>query len=714
MGKRNIHFRLFGRKGKLAAALLLLWGSVAAAPKVVYNSFEQQTVTGETELVVALDGPATADGRKLSVFVGRLDASVLVRFISPAAFQMDFKGNPLPEGSTEMVLAVMESDGAWQEFARIPFVVAKASAVAASDGLGAQYEPSRFSVQPKLDVGIKTQPAFSRSNDAPAPISGRENFSDLTLQGSLRLTGAGEDWNVNGYGAIAGSSYRPEALLYGTKGRDAEKVDLATYRVDGQWAGNQFAIGHINFGRDPLVLNNLANRGVSVARKLNDYVDVAIAGQNGSNIVGTENLLGLNDVNHRFNSTVIGLETNPARPGALRFEVTYSDASVLPSYGFAGGIQREAATSRSIGLRLRAQDESGHLRGDIGMANSRYQNPANAQYGTASTAPTTNRAWSGGISWSAVNGYELAPNWPLYVNMDFRREYSDPYYKALGSFYGADYLLDTFGISLMAGRASLMINGNRREDNVDNVVTSYKNFNRGLGWNLNIPLQSFSDPGSNYYNWIPSLTNSRQVFNAQAVNLGGLPANTALPDMNTQTDSIGLAWNAARGSFAISLQRTTQDNQQSGQENNDIRTMTKDVRGSLRPLDNLNLVAGVGFSNTFSELTSLTQDSVRYNLGFDWAFKENWNLNGNYSYNTNKDSANIQDLMSYMNQLQLTHRFNLPGMTGKPLPAQFYLRYSSQYTQSKASNQFGSIWILYPETRAKTDVIQAGLTISLF
>lgn len=127
----------------------------------------------------------------------------------------------------------------------------------------------------------------------------------------------------------------------------------------------------MGFGQQRHLINGFNSRGTLIAYAPGDRVALSFAATNGTNVVGWDNILGLGEPDHRVMSGALGIEALE-RPGALRLDLTWLGASVLPRSGFNQGEITDAEQSNGLGLTLRAATAGNRLRLEAGLARSRY------------------------------------------------------------------------------------------------------------------------------------------------------------------------------------------------------------------------------------------------------------------------------------------------------------------------------------------------------
>ena len=119
---------------------------------------------------------------------------------------------------------------------------------------------------------------------------------------------------------FAGSTFQPEALRFGTLGKEAPQIDLSSYLVQLQLGRAKIAIGHTSFGSSRHLINSFFSRGITLTVPITKRFDFSVAAMNGTSVVGYDNFFGLGKSKHQLQSATIGVELIPKRPGGLRLE----------------------------------------------------------------------------------------------------------------------------------------------------------------------------------------------------------------------------------------------------------------------------------------------------------------------------------------------------------------------------------------------------------
>lgn len=148
---------------------------------------------------------------------------------------------------------------------------------------------------------------------------------------------------------------------------------MADYLVEIEKGRTAFSVGHVEYGTNPLMLDNINHRGVILRQGLGNRFDISLTNLSGRSIVGFDRFLGTSR-NNRISAVTAGLEMLK-RPGALRMEMMYMDGERENDVGFRIGEVSDAEESRGFGVRLVGSTSSGRLRSDLSYGRSTYRNP---------------------------------------------------------------------------------------------------------------------------------------------------------------------------------------------------------------------------------------------------------------------------------------------------------------------------------------------------
>jgi len=685
-------------------ALAILLGLVLPAPALraqapVGGDFADRWVQPTEALTLRVEQSLHARLEALRIFVGTSDMTALVRTPQPGVLVLDPRPLPLASGETELV--VWLADGAeWRELARLPLKVLTASG----------FEAASFT--PRLDLAGKSQ--FDESTQGAAAPPPRPTFADLTGRGGLAFDARRGSFAADGSFNASGSSYRNEALRFGELAGRAPKSDLNDYLLNARYRNAALALGHQSTGNNPLLLNGFASRGLGITQRLGARGDLRLHALNGTSIVGYDNFFGLDDADHRVYAASAGVEFIAARPGALRAELSYLDASVSSRNNFNVGEIPDAERSHGIGLRLTGTTEGGRVRGDLVFARSTYVNPFDPQLAQGGSvqavAPATANGWIADLGIDLLQGSKaLSGTHPLTMTLALHHERVAPLYRSLGAFFSADQQTDRATLGTQMAGAQLQLLAARQQDNLDDVPTILKNRTSTASATLGLPLAQWLG-GTNGQSFWPGLNYAFQDVAQRAINSpvtedSGFAA-THRPDQRNRSHQVNLAWNVEPWSFSYGFSRTTQDNRQIGRENADFTNTGHQASASVRLGERLSLSFGANVARNYSKERDLTTTTDGGNVGIDWQPAQRWSLAANFGRSLGGDSRDFTASANDNAQVQLSYRYDLPAF-GRKLPGQVFVRYVRATSESRDStfglSATGTQW-----------AVDAGLSLSLF
>lgn len=684
----------------ILAGLFCAQHAPAWALAVQATNFSAGPVTPGTPLVLELDRfPAAGEGT-LAMFVGTQDVGGMIKVTGER--QLTFPANeyPLPPGKTEVIVYLIADPQHWQEVARLPVEVAVTEASPPVAGPSTVFKP-------KLDVVAP----FTRSEERKTgQVQSSTTHTDAVgnLQAGLQYQHKDDGWDVRAEANLAGSTRREQALRFGTRGRDADRIDLASYVLEGGFRDTRVTLGQVTVSGNPLIAGSIANRGLAVTQRLNPWVDVSVSSQNGATIVGFDRLFGIYDNRSNFTTGTLGIEAIPTRPRGLRFEVSYLDAALkgAPSVNASSVLASEQ--SQGLGLRMLGSTADGRLVGDLAYGVSRYESVRDAF--TPSTPSKTRDAYIADLGYALVQGAEVAPNWPLTLGVRARREYAQPLYRSLGAGFAADFEQDALSLNGTLGAAQAGLQWSRRKDNLDRVANLLQNHVESTTLTVALPLQqALSTPTAQVGPWWPALSLSAQHIHQFATNAPPDFPVASIPDIVTTVLSAGATWSIDRWNGGVSVNRNLQDNQADGAQNKDIRTITYNLNLGWRALDTLMLTAGYGPTRTLLTDTQLTRTTYNPNAGFSWTLDGGWTLAGNYNFDRSTDSQNLADSRGYGINTSVTKDFEVQAPWGLKHRGQLSLRHFINTTTSRTAAD----GVLY-ENRVRTSGIVLTVSLNFF
>lgn len=688
--------------GETAAIVIIVatcaaWGDTAAAQDARLIGAGEWSAAG-APIRVQVTQSLAAQAARLRFVAAGVDVTALARQPQPGLIEIDPRAAGLAPGEHELVVYLVE-ERQWREVARAPLKRLTRNGFESA------------SATPKLDLAGKSQFAEETQGGASAPP--RPHFTDLTGRGSVgveaRRGAFAFDASFNG----AGSSYRAEALRYGEQAAEASKVDLADYRMSVRQGGTTLAVGHLALGSNPLLLDGFASRGLSLAQRFGERVELSVGAANGTSIVGTDNFFGLREADHRVVTGGVGVELLP-RAGALRADLLYLDASVQSRGNFNVGEVPDAEKSHGFGVRLAGASEGNRVRGQALFARSTYVNPFDPQLAQGGASQAVRPA--------TANGYRvelgadllrdsalLSSTRPLTVTATVRHERVAPLFRSMGASLAADQRVEHGSLGASFAGAQLQFARQRQRDNLDDIPTLLATRTDSDTASATLPLPQWLGADAMRSLW-PGVNlqwqRVRQVARNTPPTADSGFAASHRPDQLNRQASAGLNWSRERWTFGYTLSRSAQDNRQPGRELADFETLGHQAQASLRLGQAFNVTLGLQHNRNSSREKDLTTTTDTGNVGFDWTVRDRWAIAAHYARTLGDDSRELAASADRAVQAQLGYRFAFTTF-GHKLPGQVFVRYSEHASSSRDAT-FGLAGAGLQRTWG------AGLSLSLF
>ena len=626
----------------------------------------------------------------------RLTVAVLLAALAPPALAQEV--SVVDAGESALVVYLIEDTG-WREVLRTPLKLL------ARGG----FEKAEFT--PKLDLAGKSQFAQTTTGSTSPPP--RPQFADLTGRGSAGFGVERGGFSLDGQFNGAGSSFRPEALRYGELRERADKFDLSDYTLNAKVGGTTVSLGHLSYGNNPLLLSGFSSRGMTIAQRFGERVELSFNAMNGTSIVGTDNFFGLDSAEHRVVSGGVGYEFFP-RAGALRAEVLYMDASVQSRSNFNVGEIPDAEKSFGIGLRVSGASDANRVRGEAVFARSTYVNPFDPQLAQGGTSqavrPATANGYSTELSADLLRDARVfGAGKPLTLTASLRHERVAPLFRSLGASLSADQRVSRAALGAQIAGAQLQLTRQQQQDNLENIATLLTTRTNTSALNASMPLPQWLGANAKTSLW-PALSYQWQhvqqvAQNAPVTDDSGIAA-THRPDQLNRQHQLGFTWAREIWSWNYSVSASQQDNRQVGRERADFATLGHQLSTSLRASDTLNLTFGVQRNRNFSREKELVSYSNTGTAGCDWTWRDRWTLAANYGRTLGDDSRALATSANRTVQGQLGFRFDVRSF-GRKLPGQVFVRYSDQADTNRDAT-FGI------SSAGGNRSWNAGLSLSLF
>jgi hypothetical protein len=650
---------------------------------------------GTVELVLSR-WPAAGEGR-LAVLLGPTDVTDLfAQRGSTLVYRPELL--PLPPGQHEIVVYLVTPQGAWREIGRFPLRVLRPGGVETA------------TLTPRLDLNLKGQ--LDEHHEPADNAPPRSTYQDGTSQLDLQATATRGGWTIAPAINVMGVTYRPEALRYSLEGDDAPQVDLSSYGLRLSRGRGWVHLGHLTYGDHKYLVTGFNSRGAELYAPLGKAVDVTLTAANGTQIVGWDNPLGLEEQHHRIYSGKLGFELLPSRAGALRVEATYLDGSVLPQFGFNSRDVNDAEESDGWGARLLGSNASQRLRFEGGYASSTFTNPESrdpqltagldvvpvrperrdARYGSL-TLGLLQKTWQSGKS--------------ANVNLTVRHDRVEPLFRTVATYVQADRQEDAGELQANLGPLAIQGSYTRNRDNLDGIPTILTTKTRRSAANLALPLAQLGK-GDKPRPWLPQLT---YTFDRTHQFGEGVPPDSGfsashVPDQVSLQQSVGVDWQGSRWRFGWRTNLSDQDNRQIGRERADLYGRAHMVTLGFTPWQPLDVTLDGGFERNESEELQRVDETRRLGLNLLWRITERMTVTAIGSRTRRSDEPRTQEGEDWSADVQWAWRFEKRreqhGWSG-----QIFLRWYDQ-----ESDAFDRVFFF--DTHREGWTLTSGVNFSLF
>ena len=658
----------------------------------VTASFNGQEVSQTDNLELKLSRAVETDEGKVTVFLNETDVTSLLK-VDNETLTYSPSVSPLPVGENliKVYLAATEED--WKELADFKLLV-KASDIPEAQK---EEEKTEVSFTPNVQVNVKGENTtdFFPLNSRPE----RPRFTDTAGQASLNLTVTRRGWTLTNQAGLVGTSRVNEALRFGELGSKAPQLDLASYIIKLEKGRFNTQFGHVSFGSSRHLINNFSSRGISVTVPITKKDEITFGAANGTSIVGFANFGGISRTEHSIFNTTYGRELLK-EPGGFRFEATLMRGSLLPISNF--NQQAIVDSENNFGGTIRLKRDISRFRFDAGFTRSRFTNPVDLsmsqgfggfdEFGEIIERPlpvkTTQSVTRNGsyaeISYDVFQGYNIVKNRPLRLSATYRYEELQPLFRSVTAYLQADRRQHQFELTGGFGDISFTLGNMRDRDNLDEIPSILKTYNRNNNVNINFSVGTLFNQ-SKPSKFLPrvgyTVTTIRQ-FGAFLPSEGGFNEVSEVPDQASRNHNIGLNWQFSQSfSFSYQHQRSLTDNRQTGREQADFRNTNHGFSFNFKLLKNLSVSANTGINQIVSFEKPRTDKTFNLGSTITWqnAIFTGSTFAGSFSGTVAGDTKNLVDNRNGSLNLEWSYRkaFGTEGL--KKVQTQFFIRYSNRY-----------------------------------
>ena len=758
----------FARRASFAACCLAvlvysLWLQAnhvqAQNDLTVTASFDSQTLlTHDTPIEIHLSRPLKTNEGHVAVIINHTDLTSLfivddMRLVySPSLV-------PLPVGESVATVYLVSEESLWKEVARFTLRVSKdedsgsrANSELAQDpsdfrsnfvrerfpGFGpfasafdlemttadesAQGQQPAASSQvsktnnhkmkftPSLTLTINSQPAQSTF---PGPQPERATFTELNLQASIKNDSSYGIFSTQSSFDFAGSSFQQETLRFGTLGNDAPRVDLSSYLVHFQTGPVKYDVGHFSYGTQRQLINGFSSRGIQITVPFLKRFDFTAAAMNGTQLVGYDNFFGLSKSKHQMLSGTLGIEFIPKRPGGFRLEVGILSAYFQPISGVNRGVVTDLQRSRGIALRLIANDKGGRFHFEGGFTRSFFASPSDQTLNQGASVVVlpnlTRNAHYFETSYQILKDHSLTKTKKANLSVAFREENVAPLFRSLGASTQADTIQYEFSLNGSINEISAQFSRANFHDNLRRIPSIL----RSLTGNTHIGLAAPANALLNRKNsvWLPRLGYSFDRVHASGAAIpinGGFELDlSAVPDLVGTNQTFSADWQVKKFTWGYNLNRSFQDNRQTGRERADQGVLVHTGRIGIATTTKLNFNLDLSRESSANIETGRIDRTYRLGPGVSWQLTKHMGLTANLANTIAGDAAKTSHSRNTEFDASWTYRFERGKESPKKISGQFFIRYANHYSHSLER-------IFVSDTLRRNQTLTANVGITFF
>lgn len=718
------------------------------------NFKAEETVTSERAIEISLNRKLKT-GEKIAITIGETDLTSLFTQ-SENRFVYDAKLMPLPIGESKVTVYQIVSNNIWKEIVRLPLKVGEVKEVQKVEEVKSDETPKteqqakteeakasesdkpkteeikteeaktedqpkkvmfgleKFDFLPTLTLAMKSQPFQSNFPIENQPKE-RATSTDFTMTGSVKQEVKEGKCSVDGNFDFAGSSFKQEALRFGTLGNKAPNVDLSSYLMNFQVSKAKFSYGHTSFGNNRHLVSSFSARGLSLNIPINKYFDVTGGVLNGTSIVGFGNFFGLRKVDHQVQGATLGIEFIPKRQNAMRLEVTGFNAYIQALSGVSEGRINDAERSRGFGLRFITSDNSERFKLEAGYALSNFQNPADTELDPDGNAvplkPVTRSAHYIETSYQILKDLKLSSTKNLNLTANFKHELVEPLYKSLGAGAGADRTAQDYSLDASIGEITFGYGFNYANDNLRNVPSILKSITRANRFAVALPLTALLGKADKPSPFLPRLGYNIDIthqFGAAVPVNGGFEVDiSTIPDLVNTNQTFSSTWQFTKLNFEYRYNRSFADNRQTGVEKNDQLGWTHGFTVGLNPLSILSFNIGLNLESANNlELAQINQTKA-LTFGINWTPFKGATFAANLSNSLAGDLARTNDNRNTNFDVQFAYNFAKEKSKFRKFGMQSFIRFADTFVRNRD-------FIIDINNRTRVRILTAGLTFNFF
>lgn len=602
-------------KAQLIPAVLTAGMALPCAAGSVELVFELDAgsagwIARDHPLTLTASRPLEADEGRLAILVGPADLTDLF-VLRGTRLQMTTGLLELAPGEQDVVVFAVSDENHWRELARLPI------RVLTDRGFERRTGTRQLDLQGSSLLEQRDRPRAEARNG--------ENEATLSAQLGGELERAG--WRFAGQMHAVGVTQDEKALRFATEGSGAPRVDLAAYslRLDRPGEARAYVeLGHVSHAQHRFILPGFASRGLVAGIPLGHGGALSVANVNGSSLVGWRNLSGLADRDHRISSASVGFELDPARPGALRVDVDFLDGSLLPLSSFNAGSVTDRETNRAWGARIAGATPAGRLRGEVGYARSRFDNPFDASLAQGiELVPVVREerdARYAAATWNLLQNRALTATHSADLSLSARHEHIAPQYATVAAPIQSDVEQNAVDLTARLGPVQVQMSHGASRDNLARIASILTTRTRRQQASLVAPLGSLLAGLADEVPWLPVASVNFERTHQFGT---GIPVNSGfnashVPDQVSARQALGLDWRGARWGLTYRADHVEQDNRQPGRAFADFQTLVHSGSVSFAVRPGLDLSLDASRERAHAAETGQVDRTRNVGAGFAW------------------------------------------------------------------------------------------------
>ncbi len=729
-----------------------LLGQGGTAEIKIETSFTDKPVAATENIELRLKQPLQESDGRLGILIGTTDVS---RLFTREGLRLRYNPKlwPLPVGETLVTVYLVSKDDMWREIARFTLQVKEESELArthpqanqdlpgnsdewffsgaayfgnpktsavnpssepesstSSDKQEAKTNNHRMKITPSLTLTVPSQPAQSTF---PGPQPERATFIELNMQASMATEVNHGAFTSRSAFEFAGTSFHPEALRFETLGNAAPRVDLAGYQIHFQVGRAKFDVGHFSHGSQRHLINGFSSRGLQVTVPFLKRFDFTAAAMNGTQLVGYDNFFGLSKRRHQMRSGTLGVELIE-RPGGLRVEVSALNAYFQPISGVNRGVVTDLQRSNGIAIRFIANDKSQRFHFEGGFTRSLFASPDDLSLSQGTTLVAlpnlTRNAQYLEMSYEILRNYSLTKTKKANLNVSFREEGVAPLFRSLGASTQADKIQYELSVNGSIDEISAQFGYANFHDNLRRIPSILRSSTASTHLGLAVPASALLNRGRNSA-WLPRLGYSFARVHAFGVAIpvnGGFELDlSTVPDLVGTNQTFSADWQVRRFTWGYNINRSFQDNRQTGRESSDQSVLVNTGRVGVAATSRLNLNFDLSAESAANKETGRIDRAYRVGPSITWQLTRHMGVSASLANTIAGDAARTSRSRNTGFDVSWTYRFERGSEGLKRVAGQFFIRYANQYSRA-----FDRIFAF--DTLNKNQTLTANLGITFF